>query len=116
MASIHYNGRTFRSVNNSANGEVNGETLFHYHQQGQIVWATYQGGAIQWGTLIAQVDANGGLEMRYQHINTSGHLMTGECHSTPEILPDGRLRLHEKWLWTSGDRSAGESTVEEMIS
>ncbi len=113
MTTIHYNNRTFRSVNNTANGEVDGQTLFHYQQQGQIVWATYQGGAIQWGTLIAKVDADGCLEMRYQHINTSGELMTGECRSTPEILPDGRIRLHEKWQWTSGDCSAGESTVDE---
>lgn len=115
MQAIHYHGRTFRSVNNSANGEVDGATLFHYQQQGQIVWATYQGGAIQWGTLIAKVDEAGCLEMRYQHINTSGQLMTGECQSTPEMLPDGRIRLHERWQWTSGDRSAGESTVEEVV-
>jgi hypothetical protein len=40
--------------------------------------------------------------------------MTGICRSTPEILPDGRIRLHEKWQWTSGDRSSGESIVEEI--
>ena len=114
MTAIHYHGRTFRSVNNSSNGEVSGETLFHYQQQGQIVWATYQGGAIQWGTLIAKVDENGCLEMRYQHINIAGQLMTGECHSTPEILLDGRIRLHERWQWTSGDRSVGQSIVEEV--
>ena len=116
MTAIHYHGRTFRSVNNTANGEVNEQTLFHYQQQGQIVWATYQGGAIQWGTLIATVDVDGCLDMRYQHINTSGELMTGECRSAPEILPDGRICLHEKWQWTSGNRSAGESTVEEIAS
>lgn len=116
MFTISYNERIFRSVNNTPNGEVDGQTLFHYYQREQIVWATYQGGSIQWGTLIAKVDAAGRLEMRYQHINTSGELMTGECLSTPEILPDGRIRLHEKWQWTSGDRSAGESMVDEIIS
>jgi hypothetical protein len=115
MATINYNGRTFRSINTSAKGEVDGQTLFHYQQQGQIVWATYQGGAIQWGTLIAKVDTADRLEMRYQHINTAGELMTGECLSTPEILPDGRIRLHETWQWTSGDRSAGQSVLEETI-
>ena len=114
MSAIDYNGRTFRSVNNTPNGDVDGQTLFHYHQHGQIVWATYQGGAIQWGTLIARVDAAGRLDMRYQHINAAGELMTGECRSTPEMLPDGRIRLHETWQWTSGDRSTGESTVEEL--
>ena len=114
MAPINYNGRVFRSVSNTANGEVDRQALFDYHQQGQIVWATYQGGAIQWGTLIARVDEAGRLDMRYQHINLAGELMTGECLSTPEILPDGRIRLHETWQWISGDRSVGQSVVEEI--
>jgi hypothetical protein len=40
--------------------------------------------------------------------------MTGRCVSTPEILNDGRLRLHEKWHWTCSDFSEGESIVEEI--
>jgi len=40
--------------------------------------------------------------------------MTGICTSTPEILPDGKIRLHEKWRWTSGDLSEGESVIEEV--
>ena len=40
--------------------------------------------------------------------------MTGECHSVPEILPDGRYRLREKWRWTCGDGSSGESVIEEL--
>ena len=86
----------------------------HYHQQGQLVWAEYRGGAIVFGTLIAKVVEAGCLEMRYQHLNAAGELMTGRCHSMPEVLPDGRLRLHESWQWTSGDGSAGTSIVEEM--
>ena len=53
--------------------------------------------------------------MRYQHLNADGKLMTGTCISTPEELNDGRLRLHEKWQWTSGDVSKGESVIEEVI-
>lgn len=108
-----YDGKTFRSVTNTANGEVSGDTLFHYHQEGAIVWAEYGGGAIVRGTLIATVTPDNGLDMRYQHVNTAGELMTGRCRTTPEQLPDGRLRLHERWQWTSGDNSSGESIVEE---
>ena len=54
-------------------------------------------------------------DMRYQHLNTAGELMTGVCISTPEILPDGGIRLHEKWRWTSGDLSEGSSVIEEII-
>ena len=114
MTTIDYNCRKFRSVNNSPNGEVDEETVFEYFQQDEIVWGTYRGGAIRWGTLIAKVDGKGHLDMRYQHINAQGEIMTGKCRSTPELLPDGRLRLHEDWQWTSGDGSAGTSVVEEM--
>jgi len=40
--------------------------------------------------------------------------MTGKCYSTPEVLVDGRIRLHEMWEWTSGDYSKGQSIVEEI--
>jgi hypothetical protein len=113
-APFDYHQRRFRSVRNAANGEVGAETLFHYQQNGDLVWAEYRGGAIVFGTLIAKVDAQGCLDMRYQHLNADGQLMTGRCYSTPELLPDGRLRLHEQWQWTSGDGSAGQSIVEEI--
>lgn len=41
--------------------------------------------------------------------------MTGICRSTPEILEDGRIRLHEEWIWTSGDQSSGKSIIEEIV-
>ena len=113
---IDYDDRYFRSVSNSPSGEVDGDTIFHYRQQGDIVWGTYSGGAIRFGTLVALVDKKGRLDMRYQHVNQKGELMTGTCRSVPETLPDGRLRLHEKWRWTSGDGSSGESIVEELAS
>lgn len=116
MSDLNYNNRRFRSVSNSATGEVGAETVFHYHQSGNIVTADYSGGDIVSGHLIAICDAEGRLDMRYHHVNTSRELMTGVCRSTPEILTDGRIRLHEKWQWTSGDRSSGESILEEILS
>jgi hypothetical protein len=112
--SINYEGRTFASISNSGTGEVNSETRFTYHQQDDIVWATYEGGQIRFGTLIAAAAPDGCLDMRYSHVNTAGELATGTCHSTPELLPDGRLRLHEEWQWTSGDLSTGRSVIEEL--
>lgn len=114
MSKISYDDRKFRSIQNSATGEVGRDTIFQYHQTGNIITAEYSGGDIVSGHLIAICDSEGLLDMRYHHINTNGELMTGVCRSTPEILPDGRIRLHEKWQWTSGDRSSGESIIEEI--
>ncbi len=114
MKNINYDNRKFAPVKNSKTGEVSSETVFHYHQKGDLVWAEYAGSAIVFGTLIAKCDEDGNLDMRYQHLNTNGDLMAGICKSTPEILADGRIRLHEKWQWTSGNFSKGESIIEEI--
>jgi Asp/Glu/Hydantoin racemase len=111
---LNYDGRRFRSVANTPNGEVDAQTVFHYRQQGDVIWATYSGGGIAFGTFTGRVLAGGVLDFNYAHVNVAGQSMTGHCVSTPEILPDTRIRLREVWQWTSGDRSRGESVVEEM--
>lgn len=114
MSKISYDNKKFVSLENSETGEVSGETIFHYHQKENVIWAEYAGGEIVFGNLIAKVLENSALEMCYQHFNKNGELMTGKCVSTPEILADGRIRLYEKWHWTSGDFSSGESIIEEI--
>jgi non-canonical purine NTP pyrophosphatase (RdgB/HAM1 family) len=111
---VQYDGRVFRLVFNSEGGEAGAATLFHYHQDGDVVWATYQGGGIQFGTLTARADASGCLDIRYHHVNTEGEIRAGRCFTVPEVLSDGRLRLHERWQWSSGDESTGESIAEEI--
>ena len=111
---INYNERHFRSVANSGAGDVDSDTRFHYRQEGDIVWATYQGGGAAFGTLTPVVLADGRLDMRYQQVSTAGTIKTGRCVSVPEVLPDGRLRLHESWRWTEGGDGSGESIVEEV--
>ena len=83
-------------------------------QTGRIVTCRYSGGRIVSGQLIALVDAGGRLDMRYHPMNDRGEGMTGVCRSTLELLPDGRIRLHEAWRWTSGDGSSGSSVLEEV--
>jgi len=112
---INYHNKKFRPLSNSENGETSAETLFHYQQSGNVLTSAYSGGQILYGHLIALVDENGVIDMRYHQVNTKGELMTGFCQSTPEILPDGRILLHEKWQWTSGDCSEGSSILEEMV-
>ena len=110
---INYNGRKFVSVENTANGEVSSKTLFEYKQEGNILFATYSGGEIVKGTLIGIVRDNGNLEFRYNHVNERNEIRGGQCTSTPETLPDGRLRLHESWKWTDTDQE-GKSIIEEI--
>lgn len=113
---MQYNldGLVFRSLSNTPNGEVGEQTRFYYRQRGDLVTATYQGGGIVMGHLIAKVLTNGQLDMRYHHLNEQGEFKLGMCLSTPERLEDGRLRFTEEWQWLTGDRSSGRSTIEEI--
>jgi hypothetical protein len=111
---INYNGLKFVSVENKANGEVSSKTFFEYKQEGNILSATYSGGEIVKGTLIGIVKENGSLHFRYNHVNVRNEIRGGQCFSTPETLPDGRIRLHEKWKWTDTDQSEGDSIIEEV--
>jgi hypothetical protein len=88
-------------------------TRFLYRQCGSRVWATYGGGRVRFGSLVAVGDEQGRLDMRYHHVNPDGELRTGVCVASPEWLPNGRLRLIEDWRWTNGDGSSGRSILDE---
>ena len=112
---MEYNleGKRFKSLTNTENGEVGEDTIFNYHQEGKRVWADYAGGDIVRGNLMAIKRDDGTLDMYYQHINTQNQIMIGTCVSTPSLLK-GKLCFHESWQWFNGDQSAGESVVIEI--
>ncbi len=111
---MNYNNKIFKVVSNTSNGETSEEVLFRYKQEGEVLTCNYSGGQIIEGHLIAVVNNNGEIDMRYHQINRKGETMTGICKSTPEILPNGKIRLYEEWQWTSGDCSKGTSILEEI--
>ena len=113
---INYNNKIFRLITNTENGETSDETIFRYKQFENILTSDYSGGKIICGHLIGLVDENGTINMRYHQLNNKGELMTGICQSKAEILEDGRIRLHESWEWTSGDKSRGQSIIEELAT
>lgn len=112
---INYNNKKFRPVRNSESGESSSHTLFRYKQEGKIIYSNYEGGDIVTGHLLGLVSDNGEIHFSYHQINIAGELRTGSCHSIPELLKDGRIRLYETWTWTNGDKSHGKSVLEEVI-
>ncbi len=111
---MNYHNKIFRPIQNTENGETTAETVFVYQQEGNILTSTYSGGSIVTGHLIGVVDAEGKIDMRYHQVNQQGELKTGICVSKPEIMDNGKIRLHESWEWTSGDGSKGSSILEEV--
>ena len=114
LQTMNYNNKKFRPVSNSDNGEVSSDMVFHYQQTKNVLTCRYKGKYILDGHLIGLVDETGNIQMSYHQINQYGELMTGICYSTPEILENGKIRLTEKWQWTSGDQSKGSSILEEV--
>jgi hypothetical protein len=111
---MNYNNKLFKVVSNTDNGEVSVQTFFRYIQIGDIVTSTYKGGKIKEGHLIGVVNESGIIDMRYHQVNDQNELMTGMCRSVPELMSNGKIRLHENWEWTSGDKSKGKSVIEEQ--
>jgi len=109
---FNLNAKKFSLESSSSNGDVSSETIFEYHQQGRIIWATYQGGAILFGVLSGRIEENQ-LYFKYQHHTLNDDFKTGKCESI--ITFDGtKLSLSEKWEWTCDDYSKGTSKLKEL--
>jgi len=109
---ISYHDRRFIGVVNYDDGDLTKDVRFHYRQKDHTVWGTFEGGRVRFGMLIADVLDGDRLDMRWQYLNCEDEFIGGTCLSVPELLPDGRLRLHESWT-IDGDVS-GESVIEEV--
>ena len=110
---INYNGKRFAVLENSENGALGPSTIFEYQQKGNIIHCTYQGEQIVYGHLLGVVNEVNTISLTYHQVDWEGKIRTGICTSTPEIMKNGKIRLHESWQWTSGDRSKGNSILEE---
>lgn len=109
---INYNNKTFKVK--GANDED--ATFFKYFQEENILWGEYKGGSVKKGSLIANVDEKGVLQMHYQHLNTNLEFKLGKCISTPKILDDGRIELFETYESVNTETiSKGEITLIEVI-
>lgn len=111
---INYHNRKFKAVSNSENGAVSSEMVFHYQQEGNLLSCTYKGQNIRHGHLLGIVDAEGNISMKYHQVNNANQVLSGECFSQPELLANGKIRLHEDWQWTCLDHSKGQSILEEL--
>ena len=110
--SVDYDGLRFVGVENYDVGDFTHDTVFDYHQVGDVVWGTYVGGGVQFGVFVAVVSGGGELEMCWSYISRRNQLRTGKCRSVPQELADGRLMLREHWVTEDGE--AGESAIVQI--
>jgi hypothetical protein len=104
-------GRVLRAAGAVAGGQVTPETEFRFRQSGDLVWGRYSGGQVRLGFFVGTSDGQT-LTFRYTQLDTLGDTASGSTVDRIEVLPDGRVRLHEAWTWDSRDGS-GTSVLEE---
>jgi hypothetical protein len=93
-------GKVFADVTEDRAGDVGAETLFEYHQEGDLVWARYAGGAVRLGYLVGTRDGDA-LDFRYAHVSVHGETAAGICRSRLSMDDDGAILSRESWTWES---------------
>ncbi|MFF1724877.1 hypothetical protein [Streptomyces sviceus] len=111
---VNYNNRFFVSSAAETRGADHEVPVAHYHQAGSVVWAEFRGGKVLLGRLVGTCDIEGTLRLAYCQALDGGTVVAGECVSTPELLPDGRIRLREEWRRLDEAGSTGVSYIEEV--
>jgi hypothetical protein len=111
---FNYDKKIFKAVINTTNSSVTNDTTWLYKQEGKVVSATYTGGSIIQGNLLGMIEDEGTLKMYYHQIDINHQCKTGKMKVTPEILPDGRIRLYEEWE-RKGDHTMGTVIKEEFL-
>ncbi|MFB7915063.1 hypothetical protein [Streptomyces sp. NPDC056061] len=105
-------GLVLAPVADGAAGQVGTLTRFAYHERDGRIWAEYAGGDVVGGHLVG-TRVGDTLDFRYVQLTQDGTTSSGHCVATVVDLPDGRVRLEERWEWESREGS-GTSTVEEL--
>jgi hypothetical protein len=110
---LNFDGKRFGSRH--ANGEG---PVAEYRQRGDLLSAEFAGGQVRHGSLAGRVRSDGTLEFGYCMVlggnDGDDEVVCGRCLSTPEILDDGRILLHEQWERYGPHADLGTSYLEEL--
>lgn len=105
---IDYDGRRFRVAG------VADAPLAYYHQRDGVLWGEFAGGKVLRGALAGSAAQDGVVDFGYSMLLAGGDLVIGRCHSEPEVLADGRIRLVEYWERFAPHTSSGISYLDEV--
>jgi hypothetical protein len=110
---ISLDNKTFYLENNSSGGTSNSDTIFHYQQKDDLVTASFGGGSVRFGNLIA-LHKGDHLEMIYQLLTTSKELKSGKAIAHISLGENNKIQLNMNWEWLQGYNNTGISTYREL--
>ena len=111
---INLNSKRFTLVSNSAGDAEPGQTIFTFEQTGRAVRATYEGGGVQLGALIGQIEQDDTLTVLFQQVTSAGKLCGGEGRMEVESSVDGKIRFVDLWKYTINGEGGGRAVWQEL--
>ena len=111
---VNLDGVTMFVSSTANSGVVDAQTHIAFSQRGPRVIGRYQGGRVRRGVLVGLV-SGAILTFRYLQVEASGEIHAGR--STCEVLrmPDRRLRIIERFSWTTRD-GRGTNVFDEFLA
>jgi hypothetical protein len=97
---FNLDGRQMNAVQTAANGVINRDTVFHFTQERDAVWASYTGGRIVRGFLVG-VARDAKLTFHYCQLETGGTLNNGHSDCELHRTADGLIEIVEHFQWAS---------------
>jgi hypothetical protein len=110
---IDLNGLRMYVSSTAARGVVDADTRLQFLQQGQRVAARYSGGRVTRGWLVGRI-AGSELVFRYAQSEEHGDIHGGHSVCRVERLTNGRIRIIERFTWTSRSGS-GTNVFDEVM-
>ena len=68
-----------------------------YRQEGDLLWGEFSGGQARRGALTGTCAPTARWSSPTAWSSRAARSISGRCPSTPTVLADGRIRLHEEW-------------------
>ena len=108
MKKIDFHNKSFSLIENSEKGTVNKDTIFEFQQAGDLVTATYYGGPVKMGKIIALLK-NDTLDMRYHCVTSENDLKAGKAIAKIAQTDLGKIKLTLHWEWLDSTNEKGIS-------
>ena len=113
MPMISLDGLRMYVSSTAADGVVDSATRLHFTQQGERVVARYAGGSVMRGWLVGRLSGSE-LLFRYAQSEATGHVHGGRSVCQVERLSTGRIRIIERFTWTSRP-GGGTNVFDEVV-
>ena len=110
---INLDGKRFKLLENTSNGQVHEETIFYYSQTENKFKAEYHDDNIIYGSIVGHINSHNDIYMTYHCILANGEVKIGEA-SAIATLQKSKIKLSLNWKWLKGADGHGVSEYLEI--